>query len=50
MEKKNLQKIFLISVLTITREIPKKKKMKGKNPGNMCQLIFLTIYPQQQKK
>ena len=26
MEKKNLQKIFLISVLTITREIPKKKK------------------------
>ena len=24
--------------------------MKGKNPGKMCQLIFLKIYPQQQKQ
>ena len=26
------------------------KKIKGKNPDKMCQLIFLRIYPQQQKK
>ena len=46
--KKTLQKTFFTSVLTIDREIP--KKIEGKNPGEMCQLIFLKICPQQQKQ
>ena len=31
----------------LTREI---SKIKAKNPGKMRQLIFLNIYPQQQKE
>ena len=47
LEKKTLQKTFFTSVLTIAREMA---KTKGKNPDKMCQLIFLKIYPQQQKQ
>ena len=46
-KKKTLQKTFFTSVLTIAREMA---KTKGKNTGRMCQLIFLKIYPQQQKQ
>ena len=42
LEKKTLQKIFFTSVLTIAREM--------ENTDKMCQLIFLKIYPQQQKQ
>ena len=42
LEKKTLQKIFFTSVLTIAREM--------ENIDKMCQLIFLKIYPQQQKQ
>ena len=48
LDKKTLQKIFFISVVTIAREMP--KIIKGKNPDRMCLLIFLKIYPQQQKQ
>ena len=48
LEKETLQKIFFISVVTIAREMP--KIIKGKNPDRMCLLIFLKIYPQQQKQ
>ena len=48
MEKKTLQKTFFTSVLTIARRIP--QKIKGQNPDKMCQLIFLKIYPQEQKQ
>ena len=44
-KKKTLQKIFFTAVLTIAREMA---KTKDKNTDNMCQLIFLKIYPQQQ--
>ena len=33
-------------VFQVTREI---SKAKGKNANKICQLIFLKIYPQQQK-
>ena len=46
-KKKTLQKTFFTTVLTIAREMA---KTKGKNPDKMCQLIFLKIYPQQQKQ
>ena len=36
-EKKTVQKIFFISVLTIAREMA---KTKGKNLDKMCQLIY----------
>ena len=45
-EKKRLlikTKIFCASILTKVREMP---KTKVKNPGKMCQLIFLEIFPQ----
>ena len=41
------KKTFFISVLTIARETP---KTKVKNPDKMYQLIFLKIYPKQQKQ
>ena len=47
LEKKTLQKTFFTSVLTIAREMA---KTKGKNSDKMCQVIFLKIYPQQQKQ
>ena len=46
-KKKTHQKAYFTSVLTIAREMA---KTKGKNPDKMCQLIFLKIYPQQQKE
>ena len=46
-KKKTLQKIFFKSVLTIAREMAKNI---GKNPNKICQLIFLKIYPKQQKQ
>ena len=47
LEKKTLQKTFFTSVLFIAGEMAKTKE---KNTDNMCQLIFLKIYPQQQKQ
>ena len=47
LEKKTLQKTFFTSVLTAAREMAKNK---GKNIDQMCQLIFLKIYPPQQKQ
>ena len=44
LEKRLFGKIFFTSGLTLAREMP---KIKPKNPGNMCQFIFLKIYPQQ---
>ena len=48
LEKKTLQKTFFTPVLTIAREIP--QKIKEKNPDNICQLIFLKIYAEQEKQ
>ena len=44
-KKRLFSKTFFTLGLTTAKEIP---KIKGKNPGKMCQLIFLKIYPQQQ--
>ena len=43
-KKRLFGKIFFTSGLTLAREM---LKIKPKNPGNMCQFIFLKIYPQQ---
>ena len=48
LEKKTFQKTFFTSVLTISRKIS--QKIKGQQADKMCQLIFLKIYPQQQKQ
>ena len=48
LKKETLQKALFTSVLTIARELPQENK--GKNPDKVCQLIFLIIYPQQQKQ
>ena len=42
------KKDSLEDILTIARKIP--QKIKRQNPDKMCQLIFLKIYPQQQKQ
>ena len=47
LKNKTLQETIFTSVLTIVRDISQKN---GKNPDKMCQLIFLKIYPQQQKQ
>ena len=42
------KKDCLEDILTIAGKIP--QKIKRQNPDKMCQLIFLKIYPQQQKQ
>ena len=42
------KKDSLEDILTIAGKIP--QKIKRQNPDKMCQLIFLKIYPQQQKQ
>ena len=44
-KNKTLQKISFTAVLTIAREMA---KTKDKNTDEICELIFLKIYPQQQ--